>query len=194
MILHIYKLIKLFFKNHKKDFKMVQTTTPQDASQWLANGEAILIDVREPDEFQAEHIAYAVSLPLSKINDLFSQLQIPPERKIIFQCLSGKRGSTACVNLKAAGACNNDIYNMEGGIAAWKDANLPIVGGAQSLSICRQVQIIIGGLIALMVLLGSAGLSFGFMVAGFFGAALCFAGITGWCGLAMLLKKMPWNT
>ena len=42
---------------------MTATVSPRDAALWLASGEAVLIDVREPDEFRGEHIAAALSLP-----------------------------------------------------------------------------------------------------------------------------------
>lgn len=56
-------------------------------------GDAILIDVREADEFKAEHITYASSLPLSNLKSLFSQMNIPVTRKVIFHCFKGKRGA-----------------------------------------------------------------------------------------------------
>lgn len=172
---------------------MTETIPPQQAAAWLADGTAILIDVREADEFKGEHIAYANSLPLGDLEKSLAQMNISLSRKIIFQCLKGGRGEKACLNVKACGACKNEVYNLEGGITAWKEAGLPVIGHSAGLSILRQVQIIIGGLIAVAVMLGFAGLGFGFALAGLFGAALCFAGLTGWCGLAMLLRQMPWN-
>jgi rhodanese-related sulfurtransferase len=174
---------------------MINTISPQEAARWLANGEAILIDVREADEFRAEHIAYANSLPLSVLKDLFRQMNIPVTRKIIFHCLKGARGGQACMTIQGDGPCDNPLYNMDGGITAWKESGLPVVSSAVSagMTIFRQVQIIIGGLIAAFVVCGLLGLTFGFMIAGLLGFALFIAGLTGWCGLAMLLSKMPWN-
>lgn len=172
---------------------MINTISPQEAARWLADGEAVLIDVRERDEFRAEHIAYANSLPLDDLDNLINNMSIPADRKIIFQCLKGKRGENACVRVKGCGACNNEIYNLEGGIMAWKDSGLPVVGGSSGLSIFRQVQMIVGSIVALMIILGFMGLTLGFIIAGILGAALFTAGLTGWCGLAIILSKMPWN-
>ena len=175
---------------------MAKSVSPQEAAAWLAAGEAILIDVREADEFRDEHIAYANSLPLSNLNALFEQMNIPDNRKVIFQCLKGVRGGKACDIVISCNKCSNEIFNMDGGIIAWKEAGLPVAGNNDNkpkLSIFRQVQIIVGGLVTLMVVLGLMGLTFGFILAGLLGTALCVAGITGWCGLAMLLQKMPWN-
>lgn len=167
--------------------------SPVQAHELLASGEAVLIDVREPDEFRAEHIACAASLPLAHVRDLFGQLQIPPGRKVIFQCLRGKRGEQACAIVPQKDApC--DFYNIAGGIDAWKNAGLPVVSlDRPALSIFRQVQIIVGSLVLMTTLLGFGGHAWGFAVAGLLGAALAFAGATGWCGLAMLLAKAPWN-
>lgn len=164
----------------------------QQAYAWLVSGEAVLIDVREPDEFKAEHIAYALSLPLGHVGTTFTQLNLA-NRKIIFQCLRGKRGEQACTFLNGQNtSCS--AYNIEGGIEGWKAAGLPVISGSGSgLSIFRQVQIIIGTLVGLGVVLGFGGHIWGFAAAGLFGAALALSGLSGWCGLAMLLAKAPWN-
>ena len=102
-------------------------------------------------------------------------------------------GEQACALVKGCDSYGNEIYNLDGGIAAWKEAGLPVVGSSSGLSIFRQVQIIVGFVVSLMIVLGFLGLTIGFIIAGIFGAALFMAGLTGWCGLAMLLSKMPWN-
>lgn len=170
-----------------------QTISPRSAAQALSAGEAILVDVREPAEFSAQHIPLAASIPLGQLEETLLAMHIPADKKLIFQCLSGKRGQSACATAHTCGACENPVYNLEGGISAWKDAGLPVTGKAPTLSIFRQVQIIVGALIAVMVLLGFGGVTAGFVLAGIFGGMLCFAGLTGWCGLAMLLGPMPWN-
>lgn len=167
---------------------------PSDAAQMLSNGEAILIDVREPDEFRAEHIACAASMPLASLKESFGALNLSPQRKVIFQCLSGRRGEAACHLLEQA-ETGRAIYNLEGGINDWKEAGLPVVASGQTakISLFRQVQIAVGILIAISIAAGFAGWSVGFGVAGIIGCMLVFAGVTGWCGMALLLSRMPWN-
>lgn len=173
---------------------MIATVSPADAARWLASGEAVLIDVREPDEFRAEHIAYAASIPLGSLGNTLAGSQIPAARKVVFQCLKGGRGEAACRTAEAAGT-GHALYNLEGGIAAWKDAGLPVVGDARpaTISLFRQVQIAVGIMVAAMVAIGFSGWTAGFAVAGLIGVMLVFAGTTGWCGMAMLLARMPWN-
>lgn len=171
----------------------IKTLTPTQAHTMLAQGNAILIDVREANEFSAEHIAHAVSLPLSNLMESIQLLNLPATRPIIFQCLSGKRSGQACELMTTQGI-PNPIHTIEGGITGWKNANLPVVATAAGISIFRQVQIIVGGLIAALVITGMVGgFMLAFMLAAIFGTALMVAGLTGWCGMAMLLAKMPWN-
>jgi rhodanese-related sulfurtransferase len=106
-----------------------KTITPREAAQWLSSGEAILIDVREPREFRAERIAGATSMPLASVPGAFKQMQIPAGRKVIFQCLRGGRSAQAC-RVAAQAAAPHPVYNLTGGIAAWKAAGLPVTGDA----------------------------------------------------------------
>lgn len=174
---------------------MTRTIQPKEADILLKSGAAVLIDVREPDEFKAEHIAYALSIPLSRFESEFKALDIPQDRKILFQCLKGRRGEQACMHVVQNGICPNEILNIEGGIEKWKEEGLVVVGGEKGpvMSIFRQVQIIVGSLVALSVCVGLSGVTAAFFLAGILGAALAFAGLTGWCGLAFLLARMPWN-
>ncbi len=172
----------------------IQTIDAATLSTWLTNGEAVLIDVREADEYKIGHIPAALSLPLSGLADALTYLNLPHNTKIVFQCLSGKRGGNACIIVRELPlGSNRAVYNLDGGIGAWKSAGLPVIGAAGTLSVFRQVQMIVGGLIALFVALGFIVATGFFVLAGIFGFALAFAGITGWCGLALLLEKMPWN-
>lgn len=175
---------------------MTQIISIIDAEAMIKDGKAVLIDVREPDEFKGEHISYAMSVPLSSLEDGFQMLNISEDTAIIFQCLKGSRSKMACDRIKGLNSCNNKIFNFDGGIEAWKEKGFSVIGAplpSSKLSIFRQVQIIVGFLVAACVLMGFLGLKPAFVVAGVLGAALFTAGLTGWCGLAMILVKMPWN-
>ncbi|MGN7437690.1 MAG: rhodanese-like domain-containing protein [Alcanivorax sp.] len=171
---------------------MTHNISAKDAHDMLVQGGAVLIDVREPDEFKTRHIPYAHSIPLSTVSEMMGFMDIPQDKKIIMQCLAGKRGEQACGILRSD--AKHEIFNIEGGIGAWESSGLPVIGGAEpKFSIFRQVQMIMGTLIAALVVFGFLGMTFMFALAGIFAAALAVAGFTGWCGLAILLRKMPWN-
>ncbi|MBV1929516.1 MAG: rhodanese-like domain-containing protein [Gammaproteobacteria bacterium] len=177
---------------------MTKNIDVSKARDLIKQGKVILIDVREGDEFKAEHIANAISIPLSTLEAGFLALDIPPSKTILFQCLKGSRGQMACTRIAEMDGIENEILNTDGGIGAWKSAGFPVIGGAccasAKISIFRQVQIIVGFLVAAFVIIGIITKTpMAFVVAGGFGGALFMAGVTGWCGLAMLLAKMPWN-
>jgi rhodanese-related sulfurtransferase len=159
--------------------------------QWLANNEAIVVDVREPAEHEAKKIAGANLVPLANISK--SSLPQYENKKLVLHCHSGKRSSSACQKLINEDP-NLEIYNLEGGILAWNDAGCEIKSsGKFFLPLDRQVQLTIG----LGVFIGSV-LGFFvnpnfFLLSGFFGAGLIFAGLSGYCGLAIFMAKMPWN-
>lgn len=174
--------------------KTVQQITARELADWLAADRAVLIDVREPDEFRREHIGAALSVPLAEVGRLHASISIPAARKIVFQCQSGGRGDEACRILSDISG-DHPAYNLADGIAGWKAAGLPVVGAGQGKapSIFRQVQMIVGSLVFLSVLAGFLGFTPAFALAGLFGLMLALAGLSGWCGLALLLGRMPWN-
>lgn len=171
---------------------MTALISPPEAHRLLASGAALLIDVREPDEFRASHIPYAASMPLGSLAALLAGIDLPADRLLIFQCQKGARGGQACA--LAQGALGDRVRNLAGGIDAWAAAGLPLAGTeAPRVSIFRQVQMIVGLLVLACTLAGLAGVAPGFYAAAFFGFMLAFAGFSGWCGLGLLLQRMPWN-
>lgn len=101
----------------------IETMDVAEVATLLRAGKLLLIDVREPAEFQAERIAGALLYPLST----FDAAAIPEDgvRKVVFHCGSGKRSFTAAEHRLAAG--QRHAAHMGGGMAAWKAAGLPVV-------------------------------------------------------------------
>lgn len=166
------------------------TLTPDEVQRRLASDSAILIDIREEDEFARRHIPGALSRPLSGWSK--AGLPVTPDQDVIFTCRSGMRTAGACNQLAAR--IVNPAYVLEGGVDAWDKAGHPLVIDSKApLEIMRQVQIAAG----LLVLIGIVG---GFLltpalfaISAFVGAGLTFAGATGFCGMARLLLLAPWN-
>jgi rhodanese-related sulfurtransferase len=95
--------------------------TAQDADALLRSGEAILVDVREPHEWDAGRIPGARHVQLEH---LASQADsIPKDTRVIFQCRLGVRSSMATKAFRASGY---DAVSMAGGIVAWDEAGLPL--------------------------------------------------------------------
>lgn len=164
--------------------------TARVLQQKLDEGEAILIDVRESDEHAREHIVGARLAPLSAIDA--HDFDRDHDKIAVFHCRSGMRTQANAAKLLARGF--PQAYYLEGGIEAWKAAGLPVHRNARApLDIMRQVQIAAGLLILTGVALGAAVHPAFYALPAFVGAGLTFAGATGWCGMALLLKAAPWN-
>jgi len=170
------------------------STLPNDAHETLNRSEdAILIDVRTPAEFRAQHARGALNVPLDDISkeSLAAALAGKSPSRMFLICQGGKRSSIALEKLQAAGVEN--LTNIEGGTSAWVQAGLPVVEGSGVISIERQVRIAAGSLVFVGVLLGSFVHPGWLFVPGFIGVGLAFAGITDTCGMGMMLARMPWN-
>jgi rhodanese-related sulfurtransferase len=170
---------------------MLRTITPAEAARLLREDGATLVDVREPDEHARERIPGARNLPLSRLEE--AELAVQGGKPVLFHCRSGARTQGNAARLAAkAGLC--EAYAVEGGLDAWKRAGLPVAADRrQPLELMRQVQIAAGGMVLLGVLLGAAVSPWFYLLSGFVGAGLVFAGVSGTCGLAALLRMMPWN-
>jgi rhodanese-related sulfurtransferase len=169
--------------------KNIDSTTLE---KWLKNDEAILVDVREPSEHAAEKISNANLLPLSNIST--NRLPELSNKKLVIHCHSGKRGIAACQKLLQEDP-DLEIYNLEGGISAWSSSGFETKkSGKNFLPLDQQVQLTIGIAVLTGSLLGYFVNENFFILSAFFGAGLIFAGISGFCGLAIFMAKMPWNS
>lgn len=169
---------------------MIKTITAEELKRRLDAGEVMLIDVREVSEYRAECIAQANLIPLAEVSLEKIQAHGKP---IVMHCQAGLRGAKACEKLLALDP-TLEIYNLEGGIKAWRAAGLPTTClETCPISIERQIRILAGSLVVLGVALGVLVHPGFYGLAGFIGAGLVFAGITDWCGMGLFLKKMPWN-
>lgn len=159
--------------------------------KWLSGGEAVVIDVREPAEHAAENIAGSKLVPLGTVCK--SAIPCCEGKKLVLHCGSGKRSASACEKLLKEDP-NIEVYNLEGGISAWSSAgNACVKSGKSFLPLDRQVQLIIGLILITASLLGSIFSPAWFLLTGFVGIGLTIAGLTGFCGMAMIIAKMPWN-
>lgn len=161
--------------------------SPSDAKRLIDEG-AVLIDIRDIDEHARERIPQARNVPLSKLCDG----PLGEGARIVFHCKSGARTRmNAPLLAKSAEA---DAYIMDGGIEAWKKAGLPVAADRkQPIEMIRQVQIAAGSMALVGAVLGFTLHPAFYAVSGGVGAGLLFAGITGTCAMARMLKIMPWN-
>jgi rhodanese-related sulfurtransferase len=99
--------------------------TPLQTTQMINRGKSTaVIDVRSADEFAAGHLRDAKNMPLADLSNRIGELDKNRVKTVILVCQSGARANKAARQLKSAGF--EDIYSLEGGIAAWSAAGLPL--------------------------------------------------------------------
>lgn len=167
--------------------------SPQLAQAKIKQG-AILIDIRETTEHKRENIEGSISIPLSQLEKELP-LKITPESVLIFHCKSGMRTQSAKALIdQLASEYQTEYFLLEGGLDAWKKAGfITKIDRRQPIELMRQAQIAAGSLVLLGTILGASFSPYFYLLSAFVGVGLLFAGITGFCGMARLLAKMPWN-
>lgn len=172
----------------------VQMISAREVHARMQRGEALsLIDVRTPAEYARLHAAGAVRVPLDQCDaGTLGSVRKSSDAPVFVICQSGARAARACAKLTTAGI--NGVYCVEGGTAAWDAAGLPVERGqGGGISLERQVRIAAGALVVLGVALAWAIHPAFLILPLFIGSGLVFAGVTDFCGMALLLAKMPWN-
>ena len=170
------------------------TITTQELHRRLAAGQAAcLLDVRTPAEYASTHVPGTRLIPLDELDAAaFCRERNGDSAPVYVLCQSGGRARRAIEKLARAGLPGCVL--VEGGTQAWMDAGLPVNRGpSRVLPLLRQVQIIVGFCSAAGALLALTVHPRFAILPLVVGSGLLFAGLTGFCGLALLLAKMPWN-
>ena len=105
--------------------KMIDVAT---AKAWIDSGQAVVVDVREVNEFQAAHIKGALLMPLSSFNPA-KLPEVPEGKKLLLHCRTANRCGTAAGILLQSGY-KGEINRMAGGIVAWAQAGYPTTAGS----------------------------------------------------------------
>ncbi len=173
----------------------VSKISAKSFSDLVKGGQQIdILDVRTNIECKGERVGCNfISIPLHELDCsefVRNNKQRLSGKPLYILCRSGGRAQRAAKALEKAGMENMVI--VEGGLSACAECNIPIEKSAV-WSLERQVRFTAGLLVLGGVLLGHfVSVNF-YILAGAIGAGLIFAGITDWCGMAMLLARAPWN-
>ncbi|HTV46828.1 MAG TPA: rhodanese-like domain-containing protein [Phycisphaerae bacterium] len=170
----------------------VKTIIPTEVYMLMQSGHSpAIIDVRTPAEYATVHIAGSRLMPLDSLDPAALAAERENGEPLYVICQAGARAVKACEHLMKAGV---PVYCIEGGIAAWRRSGLPVQrGGGKVISLERQVRIVAGSFVLIGTLLAWGIQPLFFILPAFVGAGLIFAGVSDYCGMAMLLSKMPWN-
>jgi rhodanese-related sulfurtransferase len=98
--------------------------TPQDVTLLINRSKATIVDVRDAMEFAEGHLPEAKNIPLADLDKRIGELEKFKSKSVVVVCKTGARASSAAAKLAKAGFA--DVVNLDGGVAAWQKAGLPL--------------------------------------------------------------------
>jgi rhodanese-related sulfurtransferase len=98
--------------------------TPAAATMMMNREDAVVVDVRDANDWGAGHIQGAKHIALAQLEKRVTELEKLKTTPVIVCCANGMRSSAAVSTLKKAGF--EKVFMLNGGIAAWKEGNLPL--------------------------------------------------------------------
>ena len=106
--------------------KNVENLTPEQVAAELESGDAVLVDIREPQEREAALIPGSIHVPRGTLefaadpSTPYHRDELQPDRRVILHCAAGGRSALAASTLKQMGYTN--VAHLDGGIKAWQEA------------------------------------------------------------------------
>jgi rhodanese-related sulfurtransferase len=118
-------LLVLFIRNETK--RGGQSVSAQQLVDMVNRENAVVIDIRDRKEYQAGHIVEAVNVPYSSLEGRLDELKKYRERPIVVTCKMGQNAGAAGTLLRKQGF--DKVSRLTGGMAEWRNQNLPVVKG-----------------------------------------------------------------
>ena len=118
-------LLVLFIRNETR--RGGRSVTPQELVDMVNRQNAVVVDIRERKEYQAGHIVDAVNVPYSALEGRLDELKRYRERPLVVACKMGQTAGAAGTLLRKQGFDN--VSRLTGGMAEWRNQNLPVVKG-----------------------------------------------------------------
>ena len=116
-------LLTLFVRNEAR--RGGHSVTAQQLVNMVNRENAIIVDVRDKKEFDQGHIVNAVNIPFANLSNRVDELKKYREQPVVVACKQGQHAGSAGTLLRKAGFDN--ISRLTGGIAEWRNQNLPVV-------------------------------------------------------------------
>jgi len=120
----VFSGIMLLWSLFGNRFRGIKEVDSAAALQLINHKNAVVLDVREPGEYDAGHILNSKFIPLGKLKERLGELEKYKDQPIVVVCRSGNRSGTACFLLGKQGFAQ--VYNLAGGVQAWQKINLPL--------------------------------------------------------------------
>lgn len=119
----------LVFTELQRKARGISTVEPPEAVK-LINADAMVVDLRSPEAFARGHIVNAKNIPQDELAAHEGKLKEAGDRPIVAVCDAGMTSTRVVDRLRKAGMDN--VYGLRGGMNAWSQASLPVVGGKKS--------------------------------------------------------------
>jgi len=108
----------------KEQSSQLKSITSDQLTRLVNQQNAVLVDTRSPEHFQAGHIVNAVNIPVNELDQASKKLPKGKKRPVVIYCHSGRTSMKACQQLEKQGF--EQIFNLKGGINAWVNDKLPL--------------------------------------------------------------------
>ena len=95
-----------------------------EAVQLINRKDAVIVDVREPNEFKTGRIPHARNIPVDRISERVKELEKLKTKPLLLVCQTGSRSAQACAGLLKDGFAQ--AVALSGGMAAWQQAGMPV--------------------------------------------------------------------
>ena len=125
----LFSFFLLVFSELRRKAQGITNIDPTAAVQ-LINADAVVIDVRNAEAFARGHIVNAKNIPLDELDASSEKIAKLGEKPILAVCDAGITSNRAVTSLRKQGL--ESVYGLKGGIAAWTQANLPLVTGKKT--------------------------------------------------------------
>lgn len=102
----------------------IKQLSPAEVTRLMNRENAILLDVRNANDFKKGHIINSISIPNTELAERQESLEKHKQKVVITYCEHGNLSDKAARSLKASGF--EQVYSMKGGVMAWRSANLPL--------------------------------------------------------------------
>lgn len=120
----VFLTVLLLVETFKRRFLGFKEIDPPEVVRRMNNEDATVLDVREDQEFAEGHIVNALHIPVGVLDKRLNELEAYKDKPIVVYCRSGDRAARASATLHKQGF--NTVFKLNGGILAWKAANLPV--------------------------------------------------------------------
>lgn len=108
----------------------IRVTSPEAKEMLEEKSDAVIIDVRNKDEYESGHASGSIHIPVDEVLARYEEL--PKDKTLLFICAAGVRSGLACEMVAALGISSEKLYNIEDGTPIWIEKGFPVTYGSES--------------------------------------------------------------